>query len=178
MLFGFNNVGFVRLDKPILPGNAIEWVHVFQALDSQDSLGGVAIDAHASTKLIPEPTDVFLRQAIRQYPIRIPAPKRRKNPAGGVVRTRLLVESKTAEHRRENRTDRARTGSHPQADSTTILAFLTELNCNTRDGNSVKNMNNCPEDSRIFTSELAPNAMLDCRSVSGGELFLNQFEPL
>ena len=47
MLFGFNSSGkFVRLNKPILPGNDIEWVHVFNQLDLQDRLRGVAVDAH------------------------------------------------------------------------------------------------------------------------------------
>ena len=175
MLFGFNKKGrFVRLDKATLPGNDIEWVHIFNQLDLQDRLGGVAINAHPAREFVPKATDVFLRQAIRQYPIRIPAPKRRKNPAGGVVRTRLLVESKTADRRGQDCRDQASRRRDPQADCGTILDFLTELNCDGANGACIEYVNDRSEHPSAFRTLSSANAMLNCSAVGRSEFRLDE----
>ena len=176
MLFGFNEKGrFVRLDKPILPGNKVEWVRVFARLDLEDSFGRVTIDTHSTRELVPQARDVFLRQAIRKDAVAIPTPKARENPAGSVIRARLLIQRKTADHRRQNRRNRASTRSNPQTDNGTILALLTELNGNTRDGHGVQDMDDCSNDRGIFTSSVAADAMLLGCPVGGLEFFLDKF---
>ena len=175
MIFGFNSSGkFVRLNKPILPGNDIEWVHIFNQLDLQDSLGRVPVNAHPAAQFVPQARDVFLAQAVRQDAIAIPAPERAQHAAGSVIRGRLLVESKTAQGRRKNRGNCTSTRRDPEAGGTSIIGFLSELNSNSADRTRIEHMNDRADDSSPFTTEFGADAMLPSGSSSGLEFLFNE----
>ena len=175
MIFGFNKKGrFIRLDKPILPGNDVEWVHVFNQLDLQNGLGRVPVNAHPPTQFVPQARDVFLAQAVRQDAIGVPTPQRRKDATRRVIRTRLLVEGQTGQSRRKNRAERTRPRGNPQAGRTTIIGFLSELNSNSADRTRIEHMNDRADDSSPFTTEFGADAMLPSGSSSGLEFLFNE----
>ena len=174
MLFGFNEKGrFVRLNKPILPGNDIEWVHIFEQLDLQDSLRAVAVDRHPARQLVPKATNVFLRESVREDSVRVPTPERAQHAAGSMVGRRLLVESKTAQGRRKNRGNRTGTRGNPQAGRTTVLGFLSELNRDSADSTRIEHMDDGSEYPSCFRTASSAMAMLDCSPVSGGQFLLD-----
>ena len=91
-----------------------------------------------------------------------------------MIRRRLLVEGEAGQSRREDRGEGTSARGNPQGGRTTILGLLAELNRQGTNRAGVEDVDDRAEDPSCFRSTGAANAMLDCRSVSGGELFFDE----